>query len=443
VTRTAWIVVGSVIAVGGMTPVHRAMCLLKPADVFVPFTTAEASPAVAQTAGGRPFEEVARDITSPDAKVRVNAMRTLNKAGHPDAIKYIAQLLTDHSDDIQLEALDTILGFYLPDVPQKSKRVAGFIEVEGGSRGARAFEQGPFILLPRPSPPELKKGLAGAMRDDNPDIRLEATYALGAIVPPPVGADVEAALAENMRDRDPNIRIAAVRVAGAVRVTTITDALVAAINDPEEKVKLAALRAVGDIRDPRGVKALEEQFIFYKKGPLARAAFDGVARIGSPMSLSLFQEHVTDRDAVIRRLAIEGVVRTHDQAAINALEISTAGENDNSAQLARAFALEASNKRGLDLLVSKLSDDILFEQAMGYLVELGPRVVNPLGVHLKDPNARVRERIAQTMGLIGDSIAAPALESTLRDPDVNVARAAERALARIRIISATREQKAG
>jgi HEAT repeat protein len=437
VTRTAWIVVGSVIAVGGMTPVNRAMCLLEPAALFIPAELA------AQGAGGRPFEDVARDIASPDAKVRVNAMRTLNKAGHPDAIQYIARLLTDSSDDIQLEALDTILGFYLPEVPAKSKRVAYVIEVEGGSRAARAFEQGPFILLPRPSPPELKKRLAGAMRDDNPEIRLEATYALGAIVPPPVGPDAEAALAENLRDRDQNIRLAAVRVAGAVRATTITDALVASINDPDEKIKLAALRTVGDIRDPRGLKALEEQFQYYKKGTLARAAFDGVARIGSPMSLTLFQEHVGDRDPVIRRLAIEGIVRTHDQAAINQLEISTAGESDNAAQLARAFALEASGKRGLDLLVNKLSDDILHEQAMGYLVELGPRIVNQLGLHLKDPNPRVRERIAQAMGLIGDSIAAPALESTLRDPDVSVARAAERALARIRIIAASREQKAG
>jgi HEAT repeat protein len=90
-------------------------------------------------------------------------------------------------------------------------------------------------------------------------------------------------------------------------------------------------------------------------------------------------------------------VRTHDKAAIDALEFSTADESDNSTQLARAFAMET-----------------------------------------------VRERIAQSLGLIGDNTAAPALEGTLRDPDVNVARAAERALARIRIIAASRTtQKTG
>jgi HEAT repeat protein len=443
VTRTAWVVVGSVIAVGGLTPCTRALCPLPVASVFIPsvFASTGASIGSAQQQPGRPFEDVAAELASPDPKVRVSAMRTLNKAGHPDAIQYIARLLTDPKDDIQLEALDTLLGFYLPEVPPKSKRVAYVIEVEGGSRAARAFEQGPFILLPRPSPPELKKGLAGAMRDDNAEIRLEATYALGAMVPPPAGPEAEASLAENLRDRDPAIRLAAARVAGAVRASTITDAIVAAINDPDEKIKLAALRAVGDIKDPRGVKALEEQFNYYKKGELARAALDGLARIGQPSSLSLFQEHLTDRDPALRRFAIEGVVRTHDKAAIDALEISTAGESDNSAQLARAFATETAGKRGLDLLVSRLSDDLLFEQSMGYIVELGPRVIAPLAEHLKDPNPRVRERIAQTLGLIGDNTAAPALEGTLRDPDINVARAAERALARIRIIAATRSQQ--
>jgi len=106
--------------------------------------------------------------------------------------------------------------------------------------------------------------------------------------------------------------------------------------------------------------------------------------------------------------------------------------------------METAGKRGLDLLVSRLGDDLLHDQAMAYLVELGPRTIPALTEHLKDPNPRVRERIAQALGLIGDKTASPALEGTLRDPDVNVARAAERALARIRIITESRQsQKAG
>jgi HEAT repeat protein len=464
-TQMQLIVIGAIVVTGGMTPVTRAICALPsrdasqlravplsaipppPAALSASAATAGAAEVSSATAGStnetgqqpvQPFEEIARNLTSPHPNVRVEAMRTLAKAAHPDAIAHIAVLLTDPIDEIQSEAIDTLIGFYMIDVPKKSRKIAYLIEVDGGSRGERAFERGPFILLPRPSPEALKKGLAGAMRDQNPKIRLEATYALGALVPPPAGPDAEAAIAANLRDPEGNIRLAAARVAGAVRATTITDALVAAINDPEEKIKLAAMRSTGDIRDPRAVRALEDQFRYYQKGTLARAAFDGLSRIADPTSLPLFNEQLASRDATLRRLAIEGTTRAGDPKEIAAIEMATAGESDRSAQLARAFASQRASNRGLDTIVMRINDNVLFEQAMGYLVELGPAIAAPLSQHLKDPNAQVRERIAQALGLIGGNDAKAALEGTLRDPDVNVSRAAERGLARIRIVEATR-----
>lgn len=449
--HTGWILVGSLVITGGLTAPERAMCLLPqglrtafvPAPAFAAAGTM-ASSATAEAVGqaARPFEEVARDLDSRDPKVRVAAMRTLREAGHPEAIGHIAKLLTDTHVEIQAEALDTLIGFYMVDVPKKTKRVAGIIEVSGGSRAERAFERGPFILLPRESPESLKTGLAAAMGpNNNPQIRLEAIYALGALVPPPAGAAAEKALAENLRDPEAKLRLAAARVAGAVRASSIADQLIAAINDPDQKIRLAALRSVGDLKEPRAVKALEEQFGYYEKGLFARAAFDGLARIGDPASLPLFQANLQNRDAAIRRLAIEGVVRTGDKAAIQALDVATAGENDRSAQLARAFALEKGAGRGLDSIVMRLNDNTLNEQASGYLVELGPAVVPALSAQLRDPNPIVRERIAQAMGLIGGEAARNALETTKRDPDVNVARAAERGLARIRIISSATQQQ--
>jgi HEAT repeat protein len=424
---TPWIITGSLIVTGGLTPVTRGLCAIPERGLFAATTQQSV----------RPFEEIARDIQSVHADVRRDAMRTLAKGGHPDAIAAIALLLTDPVEEIKVEAIDTLIGFYMIDVPKKSKRVAFVIEVDGGSRAERAFARGPFILLPRPSPESLKKGLASAMRDVNPKIRLEATYALGALVPPPVGPDAEQSLAANLRDPDGHIRLAAAQVAGAVRASTIVEPLVAAINDPEDKVKLAAMRACGDIRDPRAVQALSEQFRFYQSGQMARAAFDGLARIGDPQSLPLFQEQLTSKDAGLRRLAIEGIVRSNDAKAIASVEIATAGEGDRSAQLARAFAIQRATQHGLDVIVARINDDLLFEQAMTYLVELGPSIAGPLGEHLRDPNAIVRERIAQVLGLIGGPAARTALEATLRDPDVNVARAAERGIARIRIIEAS------
>jgi HEAT repeat protein len=385
----------------------------------------------------RPFEDVVRELDSHDPKIRVEAMRALARAGHPEAIGHIARLLTDSVEDIQVEAIDTLLNFYLLDIPTKAKRVAGVFEVGKGSRAEAAFELGPFVLLPRPVPDALKRGLAGAMRDDWARLRAEATWTLGALVPPPAGAEAEQALAANLRDPEIPVRLAAARVAGAVRAASLGDALVAAMNDPNEKVRLAAMRSLGDIREERGVRALREQLEFHKRGPLARAALDGLARIASPQSLPTFQEHVSDRDAELRRSAIEGVARVGDAETLKALVVALAGERHATVRLTRAFATERSGGAGIGELVSGL-DTRDSDLAMAYIVELGQPAVPGLATLLKSPEARVRERIAQILGLIGGSAAKVALEPTTKDPDVYVARAAERALARIRLYDASR-----
>src|SRR5690348_12318770 len=126
-----WIVIGGLVATGGLTPVTRAICALPQRDASVsravPLTLIPAAPAAAskgQQHTVRPFEDIARDLTSPHPNVRVEAMRTLASAAHPDAIQYIAALLTDPVDEIQSEAIDTLIGFYMVDVPKKSRKIA-------------------------------------------------------------------------------------------------------------------------------------------------------------------------------------------------------------------------------------------------------------------------------------------------------------------------------
>src|SRR5690349_10696097 len=135
-----WIVIGGLVVTGGLTPVTRAICALPQRDASalraVPLTTippAPAATATGQQQSVRPFEEIARDLQSPHPNVRVEAMRTLASAAHPDAIQYIAQLLTDPIDEIQSEAIDTLIGFYMVDVPKKSRKIAYLIEVDSGS----------------------------------------------------------------------------------------------------------------------------------------------------------------------------------------------------------------------------------------------------------------------------------------------------------------------
>jgi HEAT repeat protein len=395
---------------------------------------ADASTAAAQTLVGRPFEDVVRYLTSPDPKLRVEAMRTLAQTAHPDAIGPIAGLAADPVEAIQLEALETLLHFYLPEVQSGTKRVAGVFETGRKDPGETAFVIGPYQLLPRAVPEALKNGLAKAMRDDQPRVRREATWTLGAIVPPPAGAAAEASLAANLRDPDDSVRAAAARVAGAVRAASLGDALVAAMNDARQDVQLAAMRALGDIGEKRASRALRERFVHDQRGPAAEAALDGLARLADPASQPVFFEQVGSKDADLRRAAFEGLARLGDVAAIRAVEARTGNERDRTVRLARAFALARDGGRGLPELTAALGDDRRAEQVMAYLVELGRPHVKALVPRLADPDVPTRGRIVQVFGIVGGPDALQALEPTTRDPDPVVARAAEHAIARIRLV---------
>jgi len=394
---------------------------------------AAAAAAPPQSLVGRPFEDVVRYLASPDPKLRVEAMRTLAQTAHPDAIGPIAQLVADPDDDVQLEALDTLLHFYLTDVPVGTKRVAVVFETGRKDPGEAAFAIGPYQILPRPVPDAVRTSLAKAMRDDQARIRREATWTLGTIVPPPAGAAAEASLAANLRDPDDDVRVAAARVAGAVRAASLGDALVAAMNDAKQDVQLAAMRALGDIGEKRASRALRERFLHDQHGQGAEAALDGLARLADPASQPVFFEQVTSRDADLRRAAFEGLARLGDVAAIRAVEARTGGEHDRRARLARAFALARDGGRGVPDLLKAIGEDHLAEQVMAYLVELGRGHVKELLPALASPDVPTRGRIVQVLGIVGGPEALQALEPSMRDPDPAVARAAEHAVARIHL----------
>jgi HEAT repeat protein len=393
-------------------------------------------PASAQSLVGRPFEDVVRYLASPDPKLRVEAMRTLAQTGHPDAIGPIAGLAADPIDDVQLEAIDTLLRFYLPDLQDGgTKRFAGIFETGRKDPAEAAFAIGPYQLLPRAVPEALKVGLAKAMRDDQVRIRRAATWTVGTIVTPPAGTAVEAALAANLRDPDQQVRAAAARVAGAVRAASLGDALVAAMNDAREEVQLAAMRALGDIGEKRASKALKDRFVHEQRGAGAEAALDGLARLADPASQPVFFEQVASKDADLRRAAFEGLARLGDVAAIRAVEARTGSERDKIVRIARAFALARDGGRGLPELMTALRDDNRAEQAMAYLVELGRAHVKALAPRLSDPDVPTRGRLIQVFGIVGGPDALQALQPATRDPDPAVARAAEHAIARIRLAS--------
>ena len=377
------------------------------------------------------FDDVVRNLRNPDPKIRLSAIQLLREAKYPEAVAPIAPLVADPVDEVQIQAIAAELSFFL-EQDVKSKRMVGFlIEKRESTLGQSAFELGPYVVWPRTVPPALVASLLQAVDDDNAKVRLDAMYAFGVIAQPPLPAEHVERLKKALDHYDPAVRTAAARVIGRLRVPGTGEALLKAVNDSQADVRYAAMRALGMIKDETAVAALTEQLAFYKKGEGAWSALDALAHIASKSSIPVFRQRMADKDPYIRRAAIEGIGRTGDTESIDKLELIANTDDAAMVRLATVYALQRFGRQDAGRIVDLMSQKVM-PQGQEYLVEIGTPVTPALLPRLQDPDADVREAMAEVLGVVGDATAVPALEALLKDRDASVIAAAKRSLARLR-----------
>jgi HEAT repeat protein len=380
-----------------------------------------------------PFEDVVRNLTNADPKVRVSAVRLLQEARYPESVVPLAALVNDPVDGIQLETMAAELSFFLVDPEPARPRSRGFVDLGLEGAGPAAFELGPLAAWPRPAPPELVAALLQALNDSHKGVRLEAIYTLGVLARPPLGDEAAGQLIKALEHPDPVVRAGAARVIGRLAVSSAADALFKAINDGKAEVRYAAMSALGDVRDPRAVQSLTEQFNYYGKGPGAVAALDALARIGHPSSVGLFKASLSSKDPALRRAAAEGLGRAGAKAEVESLQIDSTMDESNPVRAAVAFALLKLGLNFTARLLDFLETESTARQVQAYLIELGPPMVPSLLPRLLEPEKATRKYLAEVLGVIGDRQAADALSPLTKDDDDTVAAAATTAIERIKM----------
>lgn len=394
------------------------------------------APALAQQTR---FEDVVRNLRNPDPTARMDALRLLREARHPEAIAPIAALVTDPIDAIQMEAIATELSFYLAE-EISSKRRFVVVERRSAGAGAAAFEAGPLAVVPRPVPPELIRALLQAADDETAKVRIDAIYALGVIARPPFPSEFDAPLVKVLDHYDAAMRAAAAQVIGRLRVASAGDALIRAVNDSNPAVRYASMRALGHLREERAVKALTDQLTFYGRGEGAWSALDALARIGHASSVPVFKARLADKDHFIRRAAAEGLGRSGDTSEIAALEVGVGTDSSEMVRAAMGFALQKLGRNHIPRLVESMDSASMAPQIAEYLLELGPPIVTALVSHLQDQDAAIRGNVALVLGAIGGEAVLPSLQPLTQDRDKDVARAAAKAIERIKLAKAGSRQ---
>jgi HEAT repeat protein len=379
------------------------------------------------------YDDVVRNLRNPDPKARMSSISLLRESKYLEAIEPLAPLVNDPLDEIQLAAIDAELSFYLVEDAGARRRYAFIVEVRNAGRAENAFSSGPLATWPRPLPASLAAALLKAVDDENPKVRVEAIYTFGAIGTPAAGEEHAEALLHALDHYDPAIRAAAARVIGRLKVKSAGEALIKAVNDSQDTVRFTAMRALGEIGEVRAIQALTKQLEFYRKGEGAWSALDGLARIGHASSVALFAARLADRDAFVRRAAVEGLARAGASTQVTALETIATSDSSRMVRAAASFALQKLGKNYIARLVEPLDSSSMAPQIAGYFLELGQPAVAPLTSHLKDPDAAIRGNVALILGAIGTSAQVPALEPLLTDRSEEVRRAAERAMQRLKV----------
>ena len=394
-----------------------------------------------------PFEQAARDLTSSDAGTRLRAVQLLKSSSFEEAAIPLAAVVTDRQDDVQLEAIAAELNIFLNEPVVPKKRVALIVEKRSAVQAEPVFSAGVNALGPRPVPVEVLTAVRTAARDDNPRVAIEALYAFGVLAVQPggdarrellraAGPDIAAFIGSS----DPAMRFAAVRVIGRVFAkrahdetieSTVGDAVITALNDNDRAVRAAAMQSLGTMRYDRGAQALTDLFTYYGKGDAAEGALDALARIAHAASVPLFTAQLASKSAALRGIAIEGLARVGDPAQLPAIQAIVDKEREASVTLAGAFAGVLLGSVSTDQVADALGRPRVREQAKRYLVEIAPGRTGSFGHQLLDSDAQIRLDVVDALGLAGDPAAIAAVEPLTRDRDPQVARAAERAVARL------------
>ena len=164
---------------------------------------------------------------------------------------------------------------------------------------------------------------------------------------------------------DPAFRFAALRVFGRLfekRLhddpieTTVGDAVIAALNEADRGLRIAAIEALGAMRYARAVQALTDLFQYYAKGDLAAASFDALAQIAHPASVPLFAAALTGKNSGLKGTAIEGLARLGDQSNLTAIQTALGASSGRLVQQSLSEgALLAIAGVSLGLVVASLS----------------------------------------------------------------------------------------
>jgi HEAT repeat protein/beta-lactamase regulating signal transducer with metallopeptidase domain len=249
--------------------------------------------------------------------------------------------------------------------------------------------------------PRAVEALSRALRtDENVEVRRMAAWALGEIE----DAAAVPALSDALRsDRDEEVRRMAAWALGEIESATAVEALGAALRDQSVEVRKTVVWALGEIESPNGVQYLIP-FLRDENAQIRGQAAWALGEIESPRAVEALSAALDDSDPKIREMVVWALGEIEDAAAVEGL----------------SKALKDANVGVRRKAAWAIGEIDLNESAPRALIDA-----------TRDSDREVRKIAAHALGEIGDPAAVPALTELARGQDNAVRYAAIHALTEI------------
>lgn len=262
---------------------------------------------------------------------------------------------------------------------------------------------------------------------------------------------------------DPNVAHAAVESLANLHASSAVDAIVRLLQG-DAWLRMAAIHALGEIGDPRGVKPLAP--LLSEEGE-EEMIMQALGRIGSPEALrhlakaiqettssTLFIEclraigdalgRLPDHEQLApieewQRLGTQAAAAVHQRLAdvLSSPATKNGGESDLEVKAAAAAVIRTLRLRPLyELLVAASGEPELRERLRYCAVSIGQDIGPAIASGLEDSNAAVRAFACECSGAIGLASANTRLVSLLHDESVTVRAAAISSLAALQSLEA-------
>jgi HEAT repeat protein len=366
----------------------------------------------------------------PVAVVRREVELSLECMDDIQALPGFVAFASDSESDIRSRAVASLVNMH---VPRASGVGAALTKVVDLFVSPSAQDSELVVEPDVPVDPVVVETLRARIVDPERRIRRTAIRGLGILRAKAAIPDLVQVVRE---DRDDGLRFEAVRAVRKIGDASVGEHFVPLLNVNNDGVRNELITTLGSMRYRGAVPELTRIVEQTKRVDLPCVlALSALADIADPSSAALFERFKADKNEILRLYANEGIARAADSSMKTAISAARLAEKSPRVRTAQAFALlRIGEAEYLDELIRALERSTTRDLAKEFLLETRP-ADRPALFAPRPANSTARAGLADVLGLLGDPDAMPRLQELAHDPDGNVARAAERAVRRISVVS--------